>query len=70
MEYFDKEFPTNLDHEDYPSWAFSSPGLGFSAEVSGSSSSAAANPMHKIYSSYKNYCNDLQFSVDKLASAL
>ncbi|EIE89000.1 hypothetical protein RO3G_13711 [Rhizopus delemar RA 99-880] len=46
VEYFDKEFPTNLDHEDYPSWAFSSPGLGFSAEVSGSSSSAAANPMH------------------------
>ncbi|KAG1529611.1 hypothetical protein G6F46_013442 [Rhizopus delemar] len=45
VEYFDKEFPTNLDHEDYPSWAFSSPGLGFSAEVSGSSSSAAANPM-------------------------
>ncbi|KAG1126794.1 hypothetical protein G6F37_014206 [Rhizopus arrhizus] len=38
VDYFDKEFPTNLDHEDYPSWAFSSPGLGFS-------SSAAANPM-------------------------
>ncbi|EIE87484.1 hypothetical protein RO3G_12195 [Rhizopus delemar RA 99-880] len=49
VEYFDKEFPTNLDHEDYPSWAFSSPGLGFSAEVSGSSSSAAANPMHNCY---------------------
>ncbi|KAG0959276.1 hypothetical protein G6F31_011815 [Rhizopus arrhizus] len=39
VDYFDKEFPTNLDHEDYPSWAISSPGLGFS-------SSAAANPMH------------------------
>ncbi|KAG1064416.1 hypothetical protein G6F41_010047 [Rhizopus arrhizus] len=45
VEYIHKEFPTNLDHEDYPSWAFSSPGLGFSDAVSGFSSYAAANPM-------------------------
>ncbi|EIE90870.1 hypothetical protein RO3G_15581 [Rhizopus delemar RA 99-880] len=40
------EFPDKLDDTDFPSWAFSSPGLGFPTSVSASSSSfAAANPM-------------------------
>ncbi|KAG1457438.1 hypothetical protein G6F55_005935 [Rhizopus delemar] len=43
VEYIHKEFPTNLDHDEYPSWAFSSSGLGFPVVVSGSSSSAAAD---------------------------
>ncbi|EIE81202.1 hypothetical protein RO3G_05907 [Rhizopus delemar RA 99-880] len=40
------EFPDKLDDTDFPSWAFSSPDLGFPTSVSASSSSfAAANPM-------------------------
>ncbi|KAG1438730.1 hypothetical protein G6F55_013883 [Rhizopus delemar] len=40
------EFPDKLDDTDFPSWAFSYPGLGFPTSVSASSSSfAAANPM-------------------------
>ncbi|EIE77205.1 hypothetical protein G6F55_005954 [Rhizopus delemar] len=45
IENVEAEFPDKIDHEYYPSWAFSSPGLGFPTSVSGSSFSAAANPM-------------------------
>ncbi|KAG1504121.1 hypothetical protein G6F46_005904 [Rhizopus delemar] len=45
VQIVEMEFPDKLDHEYYPSWAFASPALGFPTSVSGSSSSAAANPM-------------------------
>ncbi|EIE88264.1 hypothetical protein RO3G_12975 [Rhizopus delemar RA 99-880] len=46
IENVEVEFPDKLDDTDFPSWAFSSPGLGFPTSVSASSSSfAAANPM-------------------------
>ncbi|KAG1162002.1 hypothetical protein G6F36_013909 [Rhizopus arrhizus] len=45
IENVEAEFPDKIDHEYYPSWAFSSPALGFPTSVSGSSFSAAANPM-------------------------
>lgn len=46
IENVEVEFPNKLDDADFPSWAFSSPGLGFPTSVSASSSSfAAANPM-------------------------
>jgi hypothetical protein len=45
IENVEVEFPDKLDHEYYPSWAFSSPALGFPTSVSGSSSFAAVNPM-------------------------
>ncbi|KAG1018240.1 hypothetical protein G6F25_013767 [Rhizopus arrhizus] len=45
IENVEVEFPDKLDDADFPSWAFSSPALGFPTSVSGSSSFAAANPM-------------------------
>ena len=45
IENVEVEFPEKLEHTDFPSWAFSSPALGFPASLPGSSSFAAANPM-------------------------
>ncbi|KAG1514752.1 hypothetical protein G6F47_002836 [Rhizopus delemar] len=45
IENVEVEFPNKLDDADFPSWAFSSPALGFPTSVSASSSFAAANPM-------------------------